>query len=172
MRSNQRLPIEPELYLATLERLALQSVCLDEVRACCGREVAQDGQVNITLSADGRDNQAETQYFAFINYHLRGQREGEMLLEVDAKYRLVFDSIEPVPEGFFEVFSELNLHVTTMPYFRELVASITGRMEIPTLTLPYAIYAAPQKTSEEQDPAVHADKAKKPRTRKPRAVKD
>jgi len=173
-QEEQALPILPELYQKTLEQLDLQSVCLDEVKACCAREVAQDDQVDVTLSARAEDHQGEKRYLAFITYGLRGERDGEMLLEIEAKYRLVFDSLEPVPDGFFEVFREFNLRITTMPYFRELVASVTGRMEIPTLTLPYAIYAGPSKGGEEQEAAEPAETAEvetKKRARKPKAAK-
>ena len=162
--------IDPELYQKTLEQLSLQIVCLDEVRACCVREVAQDGQVDIKLFAEAEDQQTESQYLAYITYRLRGERDNEMLLEVEAKYRLVFDASQPIPDGFFEVFRDLNLRITTMPYFRELIASITGRMEIPTLTLPYAIYAASQQQDEKQEiPKPMEDKAirrRRPQVRK------
>lgn len=168
---DQNLPIEPELYQRTLEQLELQTVCLDEVKACCAREVTQDGQVDINLSAETEEHQTDNQYFAFITYRLRGQRGEDMLLEVEAKYRIVFDMAETIPKGFFEVFRELNLRITTMPYFRELVASITGRMEIPTLTLPYVIYAAPEQESQRQKSEETLEKAS-PRKRKPRVKSD
>ncbi len=164
------MPIAPELYQETLERLELQSVCLDDLQSCCDREAAQDGQVEIKLAVNSEARQTKTNYFAFITYSLRGERDREMLLEIKAKYRLVFDTSEPIPDGFFEAFRDLNLRITTMPYFRELVASMTGRMNIPTLTLPYAIYAAPAETfSEENASAPEEVKAKRPR--KPRAAK-
>ncbi len=168
----QEGPISPELYRATLEQLDLQAVCLDELRACSDREVAQDGQVEIELSAESTFDQTETQFFTLITYRLRGKRGGEMLLEIDARYRLIFDAPELVPEGFFEVFRDLNLRITTMPYFRELVASITGRMEIPTLTLPYSIYAALAEEASEQEAVMPAGEATKKRVRKPRVAKN
>lgn len=167
----QKSLISPELYQATLEQLQLQAVSLDEVRACCDKEVAQDGQVEIELTAENASRQSETEFFAFITYHLRGIREKASLLEIDAKYRLIFNATAPVPEGFFEVFQDLNLRLTTMPYFRELVASITGRMEIPTFTLPYHIYAASQEEIEEPAAATSPDKLTKKRSRKPQTTK-
>ena len=165
------MPIAPDLYQETLERLELQSVSLDDLQSCCDREAAQDGQVEIKLAFSSESRQTETSYFAFITYSLRGERDKEMLLEIKAKYRLVFDTSEPVPDGFFEVFRDLNLRITTMPYFRELVASMTGRMNIPTLTLPYAIYAASTEASSEEKAPVPEEKAKAKPPRKPRAAK-
>lgn len=146
----QRLPISPELYQKTLEQMELRTVCLEQVEAVCERSHSHDGLIDISLGAHAEDGQQAGAYFAFITYKLRGQRGGTALLCIDAKYRLHFDAPEPVPDGFFEVFQDLNLRMTTMPYFRELVASITGRMELPTLTLPYAIYAAPDREEDGQ----------------------
>lgn len=173
MTQEQAYSITPEQYQKTLEQLDLRSVCLDEIKACCAREAAEGEQVNLNLSAEAEDVQEDGQYLAFITYVLRGERDAEMVLEIEAKYRLIFDVLEPVPVGFFEVFQELNLRTTTMPYFRELVASMTGRMEIPTLTLPYAVYAGSAEDGEEQkavEPAKTVEVEKK-RTRKPKAAK-
>ncbi len=170
-QASQKKPISPELYQATLEQLNLQAVCLDEIRACSDREVAQDRPVEINLSTESESRQTETQFFAFITYRLRGKRGADMLLEIDARFRLVFDAPDPVPNGFCEVFQDLNLRFTTLPYFRELVASMTGRMEIPTLTLPYAIYAGPAEHVEEDEPVKTAAEMTKKRTRKPQTAK-
>ncbi len=169
-QNNQKMPIAPQLYQEMLEQLELQSVCLDELQSCCDREAAQDGQVEIKLAINSEARQTEANYFAFITYSLRGERDKEMLLEIKAKYRLVFNASEPVPDGFFDVFRDLNLRITTMPYFRELVASMTGRMNIPTLTLPYDIYVAPAEEAKEQGNLLE-DKAAPKRTRKPRVAK-
>lgn len=171
MIQNQKLLIEPELYQKTLERLSLISICLDEVKACCSREVAQEGLVDISLSIEAKDQQTEGHYYAFITYSLKGQRGSEVLLEVEAKYRLIFDTPEFVPKGFFEIYSDPNLRITTMPYFRELVTSLTGRMEIPTLTLPYAIFAAPKEEVEEEPSVILSDEITKKRTRKSQTAK-
>lgn len=174
MTQERAYSITPEQYQKTLERLDLRSVCLDEIKAYCAREAAEDGQVDLNLSAEAEDVQADGQYLAFITYALRGERDAKMVLEIEAKYRLIFDVLEPVPVGFFEVFQELNLRTTTMPYFRELVASMTGRMEIPTLTLPYEVYAGWAEDGEKQEtvePGKTVEVEAKKRVRKPKAVK-
>lgn len=170
-QTTQQEQISPELYQTTLERLHLYAVSLEDMRACCDPEVAQDGQVEIDLTTESESRQSETEFLVFITYRLRGIREQESLLEIDAKYRIVFTTAIPVPKGFFEVYRDLNLSLTTMPYFRELVTSITGRMEIPTLTLPYQIYAAPQQELESQKTEKDTDEMPSRRERKPRNKK-
>ena len=123
------------------------------------------------MTAESTSRQSGTIFLVFITYRLRGIRRQDSPLEIDAKYRLIFNAEVPVPKGFFEVFQDLNLCLTTMPYFRELVTSITGRMEIPTLTLPYQIYAAPQQETESGAFQEHIEGQASPKKRKPRPKK-
>lgn len=55
---------------------------------------------------------------------------------IRAVYTLTFESAETVTEEFFEVFRQITLPRFTWPYMRELVASMTGRMDMPKLLLP------------------------------------
>ena len=43
---------------------------------------------------------------------------------------------EPMTEGIFAVFQDVNLPVNTWPYLREFLAATTGRMNWITFTLP------------------------------------
>lgn len=156
-------PISPPLYQQTLERLTLQTICLDCVNAYCHRERFAGRETSLTLVTSAEDRQ-DDYYSMFMTYRLHGRHDGEITLEIEATYRLVFRASEPVPAGFFDVFRELNLRMITMPYFRELLASTTGRMELPTLTIPLDIFAADsEETAEEVTPpaeeTTHSTKA-------------
>lgn len=145
-------PISPSLYQQTLEKLTLQAVCLDCVEASCERERFEGNETSLTLATGAEDHQDLDRYSMFITYRLHGRQEGEITLEVQATYRLVFRMPEPVPPGFFDVFRELNLRMITMPYFRELLATMTGRMELPTLTIPLDIFAGSSEDVTEEAP--------------------
>ena len=134
--------IDPDLYRQTLERLQLRTICLEEVHSFCDREGLEKGGVTIGVEDDTFARQTPTKFYAYITYQLTGTQADTAALRLDARYCMIFDTDEPVPPGFFEVFRTLNLKMTTLPYFRELVASITGRMELPTLTLPYNLFIA------------------------------
>lgn len=100
------------------------------------------GGVTINISDETFARQTPTRFLAYIYYHLTGLQDDAATLRLDARYCLAFDTDGPVPPGFFDVFRDLNLKMTTLPYFRELVASVTGRMELPTLTLPYNLFVS------------------------------
>lgn len=136
----EELPISPELYQQTLESLRLKTVCLEEIHAFCDRDALEQSGVTINTADETFARQTPTRFLAYIYYHLTGLQGDATTLRLDARYCLAFDTDNPVPPGFFDVFRDLNLKMTTLPYFRELVASVTGRMELPTLTLPYNLF--------------------------------
>ncbi len=138
--AHAELPIPPDLYQQTLERLQLRTVSLEEVHSWCDREALGEGGITVGVTDETFAQEKPTRYLAYIYYHLTGMQNGEATLRLDARYCLTFDTDGPVPPGFFDVFRELNLKMTTLPFFRELVASVTGRMEIPTLILPYSLF--------------------------------
>lgn len=143
------LPITPELYQETLTRLQMLAICVDEASCWCHRAGFDAGDTDLVLDAVAEDSQSEHEYNMFVTYSLEGKREGASILKIKAKYRLIFSETAPIPPGFFEVFQELNLRMTTLPYFRELVSNMTGRMQLPVLTLPFNIIApAPEQPPE------------------------
>lgn len=144
------LPIDPALYQETLTRLQMLAICVDEVSCWCHREDFNPANTDLILNAVAEDSQSESEYNMFVTYDLEGKRDDISILKIKAKYRLIFSTTDPVPAGFFEVFQELNLRMTTLPYFRELVSSMTGRMQIPTLTLPFNVIAPTTEQQQEE----------------------
>lgn len=134
------LPIEPALYQKTLTQLQMRAICLDEASYWCQRESFDPGETSVAVQIDAEDFQQDADYSMFVTFSLEGKRDEQDILNIKAKYRLIFFTPEPIPQGFFEVFQEINLRLTTMPYFRELVSSTMSRMMLPVLTLPFDIY--------------------------------
>ena len=164
--SDPELPIAPALYQETLERLDLQSIRLDCIEASCDRESFDQGGMSLNLATQAEDSQDAGHYSIFITYTLEGRREEQVCLSIKTTYRLVFRTTDPVPTGFFEVFQELNLRMLTLPYFREFIASLTSRMELPTLTIPLDVFA----THQDEEPALQ-EKVKRPHKRAARVSK-
>lgn len=161
------LPIAPELYQQTLERLELLTICLDRADVYCQRELFEGSETSLSLEASAEDRQDSVHYSIFATYCLRGRQDQETTIKVEATYRLVFRTPGLIPSGFFEVFRELNLRLITMPYFRELLASMTGRMELPTLTIPLKIFAGTESDPSDTLGACPPEPAKPPRRTKP-----
>lgn len=147
-KATTKMPISPDLYRQTLEQLNLQSICLNDLKASCDREVLKRGQVAIDISYNASDQHADTNYYVLITCTLKGMQEKMSVLSIEATFRVIFNTEAMIPEGFFEVYQQVNLRMTILPYLRELVASITSRMDLPVLTLPYYIPASKVKAQE------------------------
>jgi hypothetical protein len=59
------------------------------------------------------------------------------MLEIEATFKLELISKQPFTDEFFEIYKDSSLMLNTWPFFREFVNSITSRMDIPPLTLPF-----------------------------------
>ncbi len=169
----EHLPITPELYLKTLESLILKIVCVDEVTANCNRGLLNAGKTSIGLNSKTFSRQTPDEYFSYITYQLTGSQDDTVVLRIEATFCVIFGANERVPEGFSDIFNTNNLPLTTMPYFREIVASLTGRMGLPTFTIPYDIFSGGEATSEAdqeiqsaQPPLLSEPPTKKPRRKK------
>lgn len=139
MANSNPLPIDPEIYQKTLAQIRIQQVALDKVTADCKRGAINPADATVEVKASTRSEHEESEFHALITYSLTAIQNTHIVLSIEATFRLTFETDLPVPTGFSEVFETYNLRPSTMPYFRELVASITGRMEIATLTLPYEL---------------------------------
>lgn len=68
---------------------------------------------------------------ALISRHRR-----KTVTSIKADYVLVFRASEPTTKEFLDVFERIAVPSYTWPYFRELVGSMTSRMDLPKLLLP------------------------------------
>ena len=141
-------PIDPKQYQEALRGLQIKGVLLDSVEAAIHRDVLKEGDVELELSYETASHEELGSYAALITYRLCGKIENDEFIFVIAKYRVIHSTPGPVPPGFAKVFEEINLRVTTFPYMRELVASLTGRMELPTLNLPYSVLTSQKDAGE------------------------
>ena len=140
--------ILPGQYQKTLESLKLKEVCLEEFHLSFDRDNIEHDGVRINIEHNTYSRQTPEQFFAYITYYLKGIHEEKTVLQIEAKYCIIHEIDEPIEQVFFDVFRSINLKMITFPYFRELVASITSRMEIKTLTLPYNVFIPEEEHSE------------------------
>ena len=76
------------------------------------------------------------------------QKKENSFLKIDATFLLLYHikSLEGLGDEDFRNFAELNGVYNAWPYWREFVQNITGRMELPTLTMPVFRIVSPPKT--------------------------
>ena len=59
----------------------------------------------------------------------------DFAFKIVAKYEVTFKQEQILSKEFWHIFSGLNLHINTWPYFREFVQNMTQRINVPPLTL-------------------------------------
>lgn len=147
MTTQKEQQISPDAYRQALDKLALKAVCIEELNATCNRDMLNAGKTTINLASKTFSRQTPDEYFSYITYQLTGLQAETPVLKIEATFCVIFDTDERVPDGFSDVFDGQNLPITTLPYLRELIASLTGRMGLQTLTIPYDIYSGSEDTS-------------------------
>jgi len=133
-------PLSPADYQAALEALILNNICIESLSARCDRSKIDQPNININVKTRAMAEQACDRYTVICGYLLEGKSEDAEALSIEVAFRLEFGCTKLIPEGFFEIYKDTSLPVTTLPYLREIVASMTSRMNIPALTLPYTIF--------------------------------
>lgn len=134
---DQLLPLDPALYRETLAQLQLREVVLRELHVSCENPVTGDVKINIATDAGAVHERGELRVEAHHTISARNAKEA--LFTIEATYLIVMSAPDELPEGFAEVYIANNLTITVFPFVRELVASLTARMGLPPLTLPYII---------------------------------
>ena len=137
MAETARLPLDPVLYRETLARLDLRAVRLQELKTQCHNVVTGNGRINISTVAGSRHEAGEL--FIDARYKIDAANEEHDLFSIEAVFVVALSAPDELPEGFVDIYIANNLNITVFPYVRELVASLTSRMGLPALTLPYVL---------------------------------
>jgi hypothetical protein len=129
--------ISPEKYREILNGLRLESISLVEVNAHLDRDLLE-APLHIISDSKGKYQKRQNKVTIFDTYiiSVRGKNEDKPAMSIKATFELVFTSNRDFTAGFFEIYKKTNLHLHVWPYMRELVNSLTSRMNIPPITLP------------------------------------
>jgi hypothetical protein len=132
--------ISPENYNRVLRSLNLVSLSLWQSEARFDPQIAAEvfGQGESAPVDTSESAKFELQDGLVVighSYSLVSRRKRKALLSIKADYVLAFQTSEEFTEEFFELFREVALPMYTWPYFREFVASMTERMDLPKLQL-------------------------------------
>ena len=133
--------ITPDDYATILRGLQLVRITLTSCQAKSSLEGVSDVfaqpeklpiHVRRNASFEAEDDVVTVRH----EYSLASRYRGKTLLSIKAEYSLVFRTVEQFTADFFEVFRRIALPMYTWPYLRELVGSMTSRMDLPKLLLP------------------------------------
>lgn len=137
-QAKRRPVISPEDYNAYLRALDLKSLRLCRMEARLGAPPPDQASFGIEYRAkaemEGVDYAPRACFVARI---MDGETE---CVVIEAEYCARFAAPGPPPDGFDEVFFAMNLSRMAYPFFREVVATTTARMDLPMLVVPLNIF--------------------------------
>lgn len=127
-----------DAYTSFVQGIELQHIWLmgAEISNLAGPD--RPDQVRVTIA----DGEPETQVFEhrFVvekPYRVRFEgAESELIGEITAVFGLEYSTSIPLTDPVWEIFGTHNVPLNAWPYFRELVANLTGRMGWMPLTIP------------------------------------
>jgi hypothetical protein len=132
--------ISPEEYRKILSGIELLSISLQESKTFlnCDCKYPTDVSANIKdecrfkLYEDGIVN-----IFQEFQLDARKINSKTRFIQISATFIVKLKSKETFSDDFFEIYKKISLNLNTWPYLREFVNSITSRMNVPPLTLPF-----------------------------------
>lgn len=130
--------LNPKEYKEKLGTVDLKNLCLDSFSATVNRDklgssmkIIINDKRNYEIKENG--DVIFLHSFELINTIKSKKDYG---IKIICSYSLCFRSKIELTCDFWDIFSAVNLHINTWPYFREFVQNTTQRMSIHPLTLP------------------------------------
>ncbi len=136
-------PITAERYSLYVEHLRLESVRLVALEASLTSWPKTDDPLRFTIefSSDLQDGEGEVVFGVTYKMAIfEGQDSKAEIAHIKADYAVICSAPETPPKGFLDMFGPMNLSRLVYPFFREQVAGITAKMELPTLFVPLNIF--------------------------------
>lgn len=135
--SEKRRPVSAEEYSAFVAGLALQSIVLTKSSSEFMREnyTKGEGEVQAKLQVDFEVTDGGLDAVVALRVRARPRASRRFCTKVDCVYRATYACHEAPSPEVLEIF-DANVRKNVWPYARELVHSLTSKMDGPTLQLP------------------------------------
>jgi hypothetical protein len=132
--------LKPEEYRAILAPVRLRSITLERLQARVQRDALSDG-LQLTLKRGEWDlDCADPQHPSVTaTYRILGVVGRRQAVKIEAAYRVNLESEEALSLDFLAIYAHTSADSLIWPFLRELAHSVTGRMEVPRLTLPLLV---------------------------------
>ena len=129
-------------YSEFISGLELKRIFLLSLNAECNDKVFSEdlGPWRVNVKHEAVQEKLDRSEYRIVQrwiINVSKDSEKEILVSFDFKYAVIISSEVSVTKRLFQIYAENNLNLNTWPYARELVNTMTARMGIPPLTLPY-----------------------------------
>ena len=130
--------ISPEEYQEILGGLELLNIKLIKLTSALDEEYF-DQTMNIKINDDAKFEIKKENLITIINTYninLKSDNKDKEALKIKIGYEISFSCKKEFTKEFFEVYKKISLPLNIWPFVRELINSLTSRMNIPPITLP------------------------------------
>jgi len=142
-KQNSEFPISPQEYKEELEVIHLQEIKLDSCSAKIRRE--RLGETNRPLKVEIKSRARyeileESVVILTDHFSLVGTltTKRDYVIKIECEFSVVIEKEKGfLKKEFMETYLKLNLEILLWPYFREFIHSMTNRMGLPPITLPF-----------------------------------
>lgn len=128
--------LTPQDYNEFLQSLNLVNLYLVESKSKLhSRKASETANVELrekTSDVNVIDDRVAIQH----EYWISVKCNDNLVMELFAKYALEFELKGKVPDEFYTIYKNYTLPIQIFPYLRELVHSMTSKMDLPNLILP------------------------------------
>jgi hypothetical protein len=138
-KAKEKKKLSPEEYRSTLKDLEISSISLKKSKSSLDDRFEMKPGMEVAINTKAQYKYVKDNIVIEHSYILSSKHSGGKIkmLEIEATFKLELISKQPFTDEFFEIYKDSSLMLNTWPFFREFVNSITSRMDIPPLTLPF-----------------------------------
>jgi len=137
MTNKNDFNLSPKEYQAILKNVELRSIILKRLETKIDTDISFE-RLDIDFVEDASYKKKDDEIiilheFSVIGYELM---DAKHVIDLSGDFQLTFSGDEHFNDDFFKIYKKFNLPIITMPYFRELITTMTSRMGIPPIVLP------------------------------------
>jgi preprotein translocase subunit SecB len=127
--------LSPENFRKILNGIDLNDIVLTDISATINHSL-MPGKVTVAIDDNASYKNIENGFSVENSYTLTIKNHRKVALKIEATYLIMYSSKIEISDDFFDIYKEFSLPLNIWPYFRELVNTITSKMNIKPLTLP------------------------------------
>ena len=131
--------LSPQEYFKYLERIQLESICLDSLTAKANRELEGSKGLEVTFDEKPKYEKYKGGFSITHTGTLTVKSRNKNLVKIQTVYVLDFATEIELPDGFFEIYMGTSLPAQVWPFVRQTFYDMTSRMCLPPLTLPLRV---------------------------------
>ncbi len=129
--------MKPKVYREYLDSVQLKNISLRESKTKYYGGFQPPKKQELSVAGSTKYGKKEDFYEILQKYVITGKAGKKKILEISATFCVILKSDKELPDEFFEIYNEISLPINTWPFLREFANSMTARMNIPPLTLPF-----------------------------------